>query len=299
MERNDASIPWFSLILAAVFWVILLFLFNGELAKEEAAAPAAVAGKETAVKVDWQGNGKALYTAQGCVGCHGAQGQGGVGKVLVGSALVLGKPDGLVGIIQKGKNLMPAYPQFSEQQVLEVTNFVRNSWTNKGGEFGAEVFAAAGAGENEKALKNRSRFVPKDLKLPEIFLGTFIMVLLVYGPALFAWAFGESWRGAGELARALAPYIGMHFIASPLAVVTLAWRAQGWALRVALGGRVLEGGVRLSGSAAASDLRGLAGVAGNISARLEVDGLNAKLGVFSGIVAGFKIDGGAATVQPH
>ena len=66
-----------------------------------------------------------------------------------------------------------------------------------------------------------------------------VLVLLVYGPALFAWAFGESWRGAGELARALAPYIGMHFIASPLAVVTLAWRAQGWALRVALGGQLM------------------------------------------------------------
>lgn len=63
--------------------------------------------------------------------------------------------------------------------------------------------------------------------------------LLLFGPALFAWAFGENWRGAGELARALAPYIGVHFIASPLAVVTLAWRAQGWALRVALGGQLM------------------------------------------------------------
>jgi mono/diheme cytochrome c family protein len=192
MERNDASIPWAALILAAVFWVILLFLFNGELAKESGAAHSPTAGKETAVKADWQGSGKALYE-QNCVGCHGAQGQGGVGKVLVGSALVLGKPEALVGIIQKGKGAMPAYPQFSEQQVLEVTNYIRNSWTNEGGEFGAEVFAAAGAGENEKALKNRSRFVPEDLKLPEIFLGTFIMVLLVYGlMGLYStWAEGE------------------------------------------------------------------------------------------------------------
>ena len=192
MERNDASIPWAALIIAAVFWVILLFLFNGELAKEGGASHSPVASKETAVKVDWQGNGKVLYE-QNCVGCHGAQGQGGVGKVLVGSALVLGKPDGLVSIMQKGKNLMPAYPQFSEQQVLEVTNFIRNSWTNQGGEFGTEVFAAAGAGASEKALKNRSRFVPEDLKLPEIFLGTFIMVLLVYGlMGLYStWAEGE------------------------------------------------------------------------------------------------------------
>lgn len=194
MERNDASIPWFALILAAVFWVILLFLFNNETQGEAgSSAPAAVAGGETAVKVDWQGNGKVLYE-QNCIGCHGAQGQGGVGKALVGSEVVLGKPQNLVAIIQKGKNLMPAFKQFSEAQVLEVTNFVRNSWTNKGGEFGAEVFAAAASGEGDKALKNRSRFVPEDLKLPEIFLATFVMVLLVYGlMGLYStWAEGET-----------------------------------------------------------------------------------------------------------
>jgi O-antigen/teichoic acid export membrane protein len=66
-----------------------------------------------------------------------------------------------------------------------------------------------------------------------------VLLLLVSGPDLFAWVFGERWRTAGELARALAPYIGVHFIASPLAVVTLAWRAQAWALKVALGGQLV------------------------------------------------------------
>lgn len=64
-----------------------------------------------------------------------------------------------------------------------------------------------------------------------------MLLLLAAGPALFAWAFGERWREAGELARALAPYIAAHFVASPLAVVTLAWRAQAWALRLALVGQ--------------------------------------------------------------
>jgi O-antigen/teichoic acid export membrane protein len=68
---------------------------------------------------------------------------------------------------------------------------------------------------------------------------TIALVLMLAGPALFAWAFGERWREAGELARALGPYIGLHFIASPLAVVTMAWQAQGWALRLALVGQVL------------------------------------------------------------
>ncbi len=64
-------------------------------------------------------------------------------------------------------------------------------------------------------------------------------LLLLAGPALFALAFGERWRDAGELARALAPYIALHFIASPLAVVSMAWQAQAWALRLALVGQAL------------------------------------------------------------
>lgn len=64
-------------------------------------------------------------------------------------------------------------------------------------------------------------------------------LLLIGGPTLFAWAFGENWRPAGDLARALAPYIGAHFIAAPLAVVTQAWGAQRWAFRLALLGQAL------------------------------------------------------------
>ena len=66
-----------------------------------------------------------------------------------------------------------------------------------------------------------------------------VIVLLLFAPALFELAFGARWRPAGELARALTPYIGVHFVASPLAVVTLAWRAQGWALRLALVGQAM------------------------------------------------------------
>ena len=66
-----------------------------------------------------------------------------------------------------------------------------------------------------------------------------VLVLLLAGPALFAFAFGERWREAGDLAQALAPYIGAHFIASPLAVVTMAWDAQAWALRLALIGQAM------------------------------------------------------------
>ena len=59
------------------------------------------------------------------------------------------------------------------------------------------------------------------------------------GPLFFEWAFGAGWTEAGDLARALALYIGVHFIASPMGVVTMAWNAQAFALRLALLGQVL------------------------------------------------------------
>ncbi len=89
-----------------------------------------------------------------------------------------------------------------------------------------------------------------------------VLMLLLFGPALFAWMFGERWRAAGELARALAPYIGVHFVASPLAVVTLAWDAQAWALRLAAFGQV----VFLASLWAGLALGGLQGAAWGVSA---------------------------------
>ena len=64
-----------------------------------------------------------------------------------------------------------------------------------------------------------------------------VALLLWLAPDAFAWAFGAPWREAGELARALALYVGVHFVASPLAVVTMAWQAQAWALRLAVVGQ--------------------------------------------------------------
>ena len=66
-----------------------------------------------------------------------------------------------------------------------------------------------------------------------------MLVLLTIGPWLFERVFGHQWQLAGELARALAPYIALHFIASPLAVVTMAWEGQAWALKLAVVGQVL------------------------------------------------------------
>jgi len=93
-----------------------------------------------------------------------------------------------------------------------------------------------------------------------------VLVLVITGPSLFAWLFGERWRPAGELARALAPYIGAHFVAAPLAVVTLAWRAQGWALRFSLVGQA----VFLAALAAGLYFGGLVGGAWAVSAGMTL-----------------------------
>jgi O-antigen/teichoic acid export membrane protein len=79
-----------------------------------------------------------------------------------------------------------------------------------------------------------------------------VLLLWAFAPWGFERLFGAGWRGAGELARTLALYIGVHFVAAPLAVVTLAWGAQAWALRLALAGQVafvaaLAAGLKLGG----------------------------------------------------
>lgn len=66
------------------------------------------------------------------------------------------------------------------------------------------------------------------------------------------------------LARATALYIALHFIASPLAVVTMAWGAQAWALRLALIGQL----VFFAGLLTGLSLGGLTGAGWGVSASM-------------------------------
>ena len=88
--------------------------------------------------------------------------------------------------------------------------------------------------------------------------------LTLWGPGLFSIAFGERWSEAGMLARATALYIALHFIASPLAVVTMAWGAQAWALRLALIGQL----VFFAGLLTGLSLGGLTGAGWGVSASM-------------------------------
>jgi O-antigen/teichoic acid export membrane protein len=92
----------------------------------------------------------------------------------------------------------------------------------------------AGAGPTLEARRALRRV----MGLLALLAAPLVLTLWLAGPWAFAFFFGPGWREAGDLARALALYIGVHFVASPLAVVTMAWRAQGWALRLALAGQL-------------------------------------------------------------
>ena len=91
-------------------------------------------------------------------------------------------------------------------------------------------------------------------------------VLMLFGPWLFRTLFGEGWREAGELARALAPYIAAHFVAAPLSVAPMAWRGQRWMLKLALVGQLMF----IAGLAAGLHWGGLMGAAWGVSGMMLV-----------------------------
>lgn len=180
MERNDAVMPWVAIVCAAIMWIILLFLFNKETAPEPVVVDPAVVAS---INQEWPTLGKQVFTSAGCVACHGAEGQGGAGPKLAGNEKILKDPVYVYTIVTKGKGGMPAFgDKLSEKEIYAVANYVLHSWGNSIPEPLTPATVAAGQTKVDPAvLKNRSRFVPEDIKLPEIFLATFVMVLLTYG----------------------------------------------------------------------------------------------------------------------
>ena len=101
--------------------------------------------------------------------------------------------------VVKGKGAMPAFEgSLKEYEIYAVTNYVLNSWGNKATPplVTPAVVAAASSTISPDLLKNRSRFVPEEIKLPEITLVTFILLCLTYGIiGLYSvWAEGEELR---------------------------------------------------------------------------------------------------------
>jgi cytochrome c oxidase subunit II len=93
---------------------------------------------------DLEKRGEKVYAAN-CVACHGAQGQGGVGKPLAGSAIVQDADKSKqLQIVLNGKGVMPAWKgKLSDTDIAAVVTFTKNSWSNKTGQLvqPAEVVA--------------------------------------------------------------------------------------------------------------------------------------------------------------
>ncbi|MBB5366325.1 c-type cytochrome [Deinococcus humi] len=172
--------PWVAIVCAAIMWILLLFLFNKETAPEPVTVDPAVVAN---ISKEYPTIGKEIYTSAGCVGCHGAEGQGGVGPALAGDEKILKDPVYVHNIVVNGKGAMPAFGEkLKENEIYAVANYVLNSWGNKEDDLLTPATVAESQTKVDPAvLKNRSRLVPEDIKLPEIFLATFIMVLLTYG----------------------------------------------------------------------------------------------------------------------
>ncbi|ADV66739.1 c-type cytochrome [Deinococcus maricopensis] len=192
MERNDAVMPAVAIVIAAIMWVLLLFIFGGETAAPKVeVTPQAIQAAEK----EWPTLGKQVYEkVAGCQGCHGANGQGGAGPKLAGAEEIIKDPSLPVSRVEKGKGAMPAFgDKLKENEILAVVNYIRNSWGNKAEIVTPATLAAAAATVSPEVLRVRSRIVPEEIHLPEVFLVTFIVLLLTYGAiGLYSyWAEGE------------------------------------------------------------------------------------------------------------
>ncbi len=198
MERNDAVMPSVAIVIAAILWIILLFLFNKETAPEPVRLDPALTA---AAAKEWPTLGKQIFEqgkpatgATACAGCHGLNGQGGVGPKLAGDQTLLQDPVLVHTRVVKGKGAMPAFEaSLKDNEIYAVTNYVLNSWGNKAELVTPASVAAAASTVSPELLKNRSRFVPEEIKLPEITIVTFMLLCLTYGLiGLYSvWAEGE------------------------------------------------------------------------------------------------------------
>lgn len=58
-------------------------------------------------------------------------------------------------------------------------------------------------------------------------VGVVFLFFATWAPEAFAWVFGEQWRGAGEQARVLSPWMALNFITGPLSQLPLILGRQG------------------------------------------------------------------------
>ena len=103
--------------------------------KGAAAADAALAATELSVD-ELMVRGEDVYNAS-CLACHGANGEGGLGKAIAGSAIAVGGLDSHLNVIVNGVagTAMQAFgAQLSDVDVAAVTTYQRNAFGNNTGD---------------------------------------------------------------------------------------------------------------------------------------------------------------------
>jgi len=80
-------------------------------------------------------------------------------------------------------------------------------------------------------------------------------VIILFGPSLFAFVFGEGWREAGEYAQILSPWIFLSFIISPVSQIPIIVNRQKENLLISLLGHGLMIGSILYGGILLDDIK--------------------------------------------
>jgi cytochrome c oxidase subunit 2 len=103
--------------------------------KGSAAADAALAATELSVD-ELMVRGEDVYNAS-CLACHGANGEGGLGNAIAGSAIAMGRLDSHLNVVVNGVagTAMQAFgAQLSDVDVAAVTTYQRNAFGNNTGD---------------------------------------------------------------------------------------------------------------------------------------------------------------------
>ena len=105
-------------------------------AKRGAAAAQTQLAMQTLSVDDLMDQGKAVYDSA-CLACHGAQGQGGVGNAIAGSAVVMGDLSNHMAVVAKGVSgtAMQAFGgQLNDVEMAAVLTYQRNAFGNNTGD---------------------------------------------------------------------------------------------------------------------------------------------------------------------
>ena len=105
-------------------------------AKRGAAAAQTQLAMQTLSVDDLMDQGKAVYDSA-CLACHGAQGQGGIGNAIAGSAVVMGDLSNHMAVVAKGVSgtAMQAFGgQLNDFEMAAVLTYQRNAFGNNTGD---------------------------------------------------------------------------------------------------------------------------------------------------------------------